>query len=256
MRLPSREYALPGGLVCPIDEVKREIWQEHVVKHPLGVQAIARSAGRDPWNQEGWDVLEPPALTDSDRTALVGAIAELREGKLRCEVPELRGKKVVSNPARLACRDCQPPVVVRCQKLLNAPGAVGERYRDVTESLLRQLSDDDGVQVSVGAFDTALFKALAMPAKLTGVVVLMVGLDDRRATLPIVRINSHNGVRAEFYLQRGRLSWRTTYREVARTRTVSALFSFLSDRPRPTPSLGSVSELCVVARRWWEAHGI
>lgn len=257
MKLPSQEFLLSGGLVCPTNEVDRAVWQEHVVKHPLGVNAIATSGGRASWNLEGWDRLEPPTITESERVELVREIAALADGKLRCEVPEFRGKKAGSDPDSLACLTCQAPVVVRCDKVLNGPAKVGERYRDVTESLLAQLTVEAGVQVTVATFHEALHRLWRTPEKLTEAVVLTVGLDARQAVHAVARISRGDGVRAEFYFERpDRLRWRTTYREFVKTQTGPEKISFLMQGPRPAPALGRVSELCVVARRWWEAHGI
>jgi hypothetical protein len=256
MKVPSQDYALAGGLVCPVHEVDRGVWQEHVVKHPLGVQALAKSEGVAAWNQEGWDRLEPPAVTEGARAELVSLIAALSEGTLRCAVPELRGKKSGSDPERLACRDCQAPIVVRCEKLLHAPGGVGERYRSVTEDLLAGLTGDAGVAIAAEKFHAALRGMWRTPEKLAGAIVLTVGLENRRGARPIARISRYDGVRTELYFEEpDRLRWRTTYREFAKTRTGPLQISFLSDVPRPAPGLGRVSELCVVARRWWESHG-
>lgn len=256
MKLPSRDFLLVGGLACPNSEIDRGVWQEHVVKHPLGVHAIARSFGRDPWTDEGWDKLEPPVVTEEERVNLVRDIAALAEGKLRCEVPEFRGKKAGASLERLACRDCQPPVVARCEKLINAPAGVGVRYTNVTEDLLKELSGENGVQVEAARFHQVLHRLWRSPEKLAGALVLTVGLDGRRAARPVVRISREDGVRAEFYLEEpNRLRWRTTYRAYIQTRTAPQRISFLGDIPRPAPGLGRVSELCVVARRWWEAYG-
>lgn len=255
MKIPSKDFLLTGGLVCPTHEVDRAVWQEHLVKHLLGVGAIARSGGRDPWNLEAWDRLEPAAITERERVDLVRKIAALAEGELRCEVPELRGKKAGSDPERLACRDCQAPVVVHCDRLLNAPGGVGARYRSVTESLLAELGVEASLQVPALAFHQTLHRLWRTPEKLAGALVLTIGLEDRRAARPIARISRHDGVRAEFYFEEpDRLRWRTTYRESAKT--ALRQISFIGDVPRPAPGLGRVSELCVVARRWWEAHGV
>ena len=257
MKLPSRDFLLAGGLVCSARDVDRAVWQEHVVKHLLGVGSIAISRGRDAWNHEAWDRLDPAAVTERERVDLVRGISALAEGKLRCEVPELHGKKRWSDPERLACGECQAPIVVRCDKLLNGPGGVGERYRAVTESLLRQLAGEDAVQITAPRFENAVHRHWRTPEKLAGALLLAVGLDNRRATLPIARINRGDGVRAEFYFEEpDRLRWRTTYREFVKTRSGPQQISFLLQIPRPAPRLGRVSEICLVARRWWETHGI
>lgn len=257
MKVPSRDFSLAGGLLCPSIEIERGVWQEHVVKHPLGVNAIARSAGRDAWNYEGWDQLAPAVVTETERAELLKAIGGLVEGKIRCEVPELRGKKTGSNLERLACRDCEVPVVARCDKLINAPDHVGVRYAAATESLLADLATDAGVQIEPARFHQALHRYWRSPETLAGVVVLTVGLEERRAARPIARISRGDGVRAEFFLEEpNRLRWRTTYRALEQTRTGPQRFGYLIDVPRPVPGLGPLSETCLVARRWWEAHGI
>jgi hypothetical protein len=257
VKAPSRDFVLAGGLICPSREIDRGVWQEHVVKHPLGVNALARSSGRDRWNVEGWDTLAPAVISESERAQLVAGIGALSEGKIRCEVPELRGKKTGSKLDRLACRDCQPPVVAHCSNLMNGPNGIGTRYRDVTESLLAELTSDTGVQVEPARLPEVLTKLWRTPESLAGLVVLTIGLDDHKAARPIARISRGDGVRAEFYLEEPNiLRWRTAYRAAAQAQTGPQRVSFLRDVPRPAPGIGRLSELCVVARRWWEAHGI
>lgn len=256
MKVPAADIRLAGGLVCPSDAVDRAVWQEHVVKHVLGVHAVARSHGRDPWTYEGWTQLDPPTVTELERADLADQIASLAEGKLRCGVPELRGKQKGSNADSLACRDCQAPIIVRCEKLINVPGGVGDRYRNVTDTLLGALSEETGLQIPRPDLLRALHRHWQAPERLDGAVVLTVGVEDRKGTWPIARINRSDGVRAEFYLEQpNRLRWRTTYREMEATRTGPQKISFLSDVARPGPRPTVLSELCVVARHWWEAHG-
>jgi hypothetical protein len=256
MRVPSQEYALAGGLKCLPREVPLGAWLDHVVKHALGVRSIARSEGRDPWHHEGWDRLDPPVVNDADRTTLAAAIGALTEGKLRCEVPELRGKKRGSAPDRLACYECQEPILGRCAKLVATSG-VGDRYRATLEDLLRELSVDGGVQVGRAAFHTAARRFYRTPERIDGVVLLSLGVDDRRSRTPIVRISRSDGVRAEFYLDTPqRMRWRTTYRDALATSAGEGRITFVSDMPFCPSYLSAVSEHCVVARRWWDSHGI
>ncbi len=256
MKLPSRDMRLAGGLVCPARAIDRAAWLEHVVKHPLGVNAIARNSGRDPWNLEGWDRLSPPVVTQAQRDEVLRGIASLREEKLRCEVPELRGKKSGSEPDRLACRKCVVPIVSRCEKLLDADDGVGSRYASVTEELLGALEEGQGVVIAPASFHEAIQRLWRAPERLAGLVVLTIGLDRACAAVPIARISRADGVRAELYFEEpNRLRWRTAYRNAALTRTGPQIVSFVGEVARPSPGL-ALSDLCVVPRRWWEAHGI
>jgi len=257
MKLPSRDLRLAGGLLCPATPIERSVWLEHVTKHPLGVSAIARSRGRDAWNLEGWDRLAPPVISEPQRAELVKGLAGLSEGKQRCEVPEVRGKKSGSDPDRLACRDCTVPIIARCEQLMHVEGGVGQQYAAVIESLLLAVDEGQGLEVAPAKFQQAVHRLWRSPSDLDGLVVLTVGLDDRRAARPIARLSRHDGVRAEFYLEEpNRLRWRTAYRNFVMTRTGPQVVSFLGDVARPAPKLGRVSDLCVVPRRWWETHGI
>ena len=256
MKIPSRQFELAGGLVCPPVEVPRDVWQEHVVKHPLGVEAIARTRGRDPWNREGWDRVDPPVISEPERAEILRAIAALAMGKLRCEVPEIRGKKGGSEGDRLACSVCPPPIVVRCGELLGPPAAVGGRYAAVVDTLLATLANDTGTRVEAARFHEAVGRLWRTPEKLTGLVVLTVGLDARSQTRPIVRVSRDDGVRAEFYLEEPkRMRWRTMYRDQAEVRSAAQRINFLRKVPMPAPRLGPVSDMCVVPRHWWESHG-
>lgn len=255
MRLPNRDYVLEAGLLCPSTSIEQRNWQAHVVKHPLGVGAIARRAGRDGWNTEGWDALEPPVVTERTRERLVGAIANAAQPGQRCGVPELRGRRGGSDPMRLACHDCAPPLLQACDELVNPADGVGTRYADVTEQLLSAVAQGAGVEVSRQDFVRVVHSLWRSPDRLRGLIVLTVGLDPRAARVPVVRLSRDDGVRAEFYLQEpNRLTWRTTYRMAEETRTAAARIGFLMSVPRPAPGLGRLSDLCVVTRRWWESH--
>jgi hypothetical protein len=254
VRLPSRRYELPEGLVCEAIEIQREAWQAHVAKHPLGVWAIARSGRQDAWNAEGWDRLEPPVVTAEQRETLLQKIRGLSEGSLRCEVPELRGKVRGSNPDRLACYDCKAPVIVRCEASLGTADGPGPRYAAVTEQLLAAAEGEALVSTGRAALTMALHRLWQSPHTWKGLIVLSAGVDDRQGAQPIVRITRADGVRAEFYLNASRtLRWRTTYRNPAPA--PAAQLSQLLDFARPSAAVSTLSDRCMVPRPWWETYG-
>jgi hypothetical protein len=193
VRIPSRDLVLAGVLHCPSKEVETSAWQAHLVKHPLGIQAIARSAGRSPWSTEGWDKLDPPVITEAQRGALVRSISALSSGKLRCEVPELRGKKSGSNPDQPACYACRPPIVFQCERLC---AGLGARYAAVTQELLAELAGEAGISISRDAFLRRMYALFRAPADVAGLSVLTFGVDGRRRASAIARMNRLDGVRS------------------------------------------------------------
>ena len=48
MKLPESPRSLPGGLVCPDNDVERRVWQAHLLKHPLGVGGPIERSFRTP----------------------------------------------------------------------------------------------------------------------------------------------------------------------------------------------------------------
>lgn len=250
MKLPSREYSLPEGLRCPVQEIHRANWQAHLVRHPLGVLTLARGGGREGWNREGWDELVPPVVTGAEREALVKKITGLGQGTLRCRVPEFRGKRG-SDPDKVACYDCPPQVAVPCEGILN--GGVGPRYAAVTEALLAAVEAGVAVVHTREVVTRALSRLWNAPDRWQQLVLLTVGMDDRQGMHPIVRITRADGVRAEFYLRGRNLYWRTTYRYVARG--PAARLSFVMAMARPSVLTGHLSDLAAVPRLWWEGVG-
>ncbi len=253
MILPSRDLTLTGGLRCAPAVVTPAVWQEHLMKHPLGVHAIASTRGTAAWNREGWDTTTPPVVAESERADLVRAIGGLSSGKKRCEVPEIRSTGAWSDLRELACKSCPAVLATPCAQLCLE---IGTRYAAVTEELLLAVVEGAGVCVTRGALSTAVFSMWRTPEKLVGLTVLTFGLEKRRRDRPLARLNRHDGVRVEMsFREPNHLSWRTTYREAAAVAASKSQILFLTDYLESADSMGPLSDLCVVARRWWESHG-
>jgi hypothetical protein len=247
MIVPSRNYAVKGGFSFPAREIDLKVGQARVLKHPFGVgDALGR-----PWNREGWDRLEPPVITPSERQTLLAQIASLHVGGHRCAHPEVRGKPAEST-SRFACYECPHLLAARCESLVG-PG-VGERYAEVTEQLLAAVSGDAAVPVPRARYSEVLHRYWREPEQLNGLVVLAVGKEKGQPRLPVAVIIRADGVRADFNIRRsGRLSWRTTYRTIPAN--AATQINLLWDFPQWEPALGKRSERCMVARTWWERHG-
>lgn len=254
MIAPSHDIMLSGGLCCVAAPIAPQVWHEHVVKHPLGVHAIASSRGLAPWNGEGWDKTTPPVVTESERVTLVQKIGGLSSGKMHCGVPEIRGDASWSHLKELACTRCPSPLFVPCERLCRD---VSLRYASVTEELLKEVAEGAGLHVTRELFTRALLRLWRAPEKIEGLTVLTLGLEERRGDRPIARISRHDGVRVEMSFEEpDRLRWRTTYRELAAVKTRVQQISFVSAMLQPADRMGPLSEICVVARHWWETHGI
>ena len=239
-----------------MDTLDRANWQAHLIKHPMGVNAIARSAGREPWNQEGWDRLVPPVVTAAERTQAVEAIASLRHESARCEVPEFQGRRKGTNPENVACTKCRAELVDACFGILGGQVQVGQRYATVTEELVDAVTAGRCAQLGKRKLFLALFSLWQKPEALRGLCVLRFGLDQKSGRSPIVRISRSDGVRTEFYIRGRSLKWRTTYRDILAVSTPAGAMAFLQDPPPPASFLGALSETCAVPRSWWEEYEV
>lgn len=245
IRIPTRGVALPGGLRCAPGEVRVAAWQAHLLKHPLGIAAMRNER---PWNHEAWDVTTPPVVTQEQRERLSGRIVALDPGGDRCQVRELRGARSLEPEP---CYRCQPPLLHQCAALLDEADGVGRRYAAVIDALLAEVAEDRATVVPRLDLTRRLIGATRRPAWIEGGTVLAVGIEGRHPR-PTVRVARGDGTRADFWLNGTDLVWRTTYRlpQVS----VNTRASFLMDHPAPSPSL-SLSDVYVVPRGWWEAHG-
>lgn len=245
IRIPTRGVALPGGLRCAPGEVRVAAWQAHLLKHPLGIGAVRNER---PWNHEAWDVTTPPVVTQEQRERLSGRIVALDPGGDRCQVRELRGAR---SPEAEPCYRCQPSLLQQCAVLLDEADGVGRRYAAVIDALLGEVAEDRAMVVPRPQVFGRLFRGLTRPAWIEAGIVVAVGVEGR-SLAPTVRIARGDGTRADFWLNGTELVWRTTYRlpQVS----VNTRASFLMDHPAPSPSL-SLSDVYVVPRGWWEAHG-
>ena len=245
--VPSGALALAGGLRCSPREVPLAVWQAHLVKHPLGLDALR--SGR-PWNNEGWDTTTPPAVTAEARVRLVERIQALEDGSRRCGVREFRGGHTPAAPED-PCYRCASPLQPRCAAILDEPEGVGRRYAAVTAALLGEFAEQCAIEVPRLALSYRLTAGLRHPSWIEAGLILAAGVEGRKPAA-MVRIARGDGTRADFWLNGRELRWRTTYR--IPQRTVHTRFSFLMDLPAKTPSL-PLSDVYVVPRGWWEAHG-
>lgn len=245
MNLPSTDIALAGGLTCPAAVIPRAQWIAHVVKHPLGLTALARSRTNE-WNGEGWDRLSPPVIAVAARDAVVHDIASLEIRGARCGVPEFQSARDASDLDRLACLTCPAPLAEQCERVLEE---TSRAYATVIQSLLEGFVAEAAIAVRREEFSRRLMRALARRQPWTSLSVLTVGLDDRSKSSVIARISRGDGVRAEFYLRDTTLAWRTTWRKPPAHANEAT--SFLLDHAQPHPR-APLSDLCLVDRRWWE----
>lgn len=247
--VPAQEVRLPGGLVCRPREVDVGVWQAHVVKHPLGLGALWRGGV---WNEEGWDRGPAPAIGNAEREAQIAAMRAL-DTNSRCGVRELRGGNTPVAPKE-PCYVCEAPLVVRCSQVLQAPGAIGSRYRETLEAMLCAVADGESIVVPRLELAKRLMASLNRPGWLEQGLVLAVGSEGTgKNVVPMVRIARGDGTRVDFWLNGGtELAWKTTYRvPQASTHT---RWSFLMKHHDPNPRL-PLSDVYVVARGWWEGHG-
>lgn len=254
MKLPSREYVMPAGFHCSPTEILPEVWQDHVVRHPLGIESTARGA---PWNREGWDRTKPQVISQQRRDRLVAAIAKLRAGAQRCLVPEFSGVAARIAADRV-CMRCTPDLLGSCVRLCHEH-EVGTHYATVVEAMLQAVEDGAGEVVTRRQL-TMRFMSTAGTRKPDARIVVMswgviaAGRTDRL----VARLSRSDGTRAEFYLDPTRQlrQWRTTYRKdvTQRPTTLGAAYAlFLLEFPRVAPVFGELSDWCVVARAWWRS---
>jgi hypothetical protein len=258
MRLPERTYTLPGGFECHPSDIDEGTWQDHVVRHPLGVHSKRIGTGPAPWNLERWEATEPPVITTKRRRELVRQIAELRSDGHGCLVPQLTNRpEPVRAPEVAYCKRCHTAVRDACVRLCHKVDDVGVRYGQIIDELLRAVEDGVGELVTQYELKMRLM-ATTSSDQLDCVVVASWG-SRPHAGSPLLRLSRGDQTRVEFYVEaRKRLRWRTTYRDVASEGTfvrVPKVRRFLTDFPAATSALGALSDRCIVPRLWWrESH--
>lgn len=254
MKLPSRLVTLPNGLRAPARELAPAQWQYHLLKHPLGLHRQLRADGRPlPWDREGWSETAPPVVSGPEREAVFAALSRLEVNGVRCAVPEVHGQPPPKHwQSNYGCRECPAPLAEACAQVAHDQHDVGRRYAEHVQALLEGLEDAHLVP-KIKTF-VALNRAVMRHGAdaLASCVVASAGVATSEDRVSILRASSGHGIRAEFYRNGSELSWRTCYREpaIGGTRAVSFLGKFAS------PTRESVSETCLVARHWWEAHGL
>lgn len=257
MRVPNGTYHLSPGLTCKPFEPPIGVWQDHVIRHVFGTEALFgdQRPGPRPWNAEGWDRLLPPVITADQRPKLVEQILALEVNGARCRVPRLPRESYAGEPPAgwQACQECPVLLATKCE---GTTLQVDTKYRDVVDELLGTLSGTDGKIVSRTDLLRNLVKMWRTPARLAGLVVLSAGLANNERAI-IARASRWDGVRVEFYLQGAVLKWRTTWREVpgGTPRQISFIAEFPEAPSGPArPRLDAAS--CLVPRQWAEVNGV
>jgi hypothetical protein len=247
MKVPSRSFALAGGLViCEPREKTANVVQGHLVKHPIGVTSLVRGGA---WSDEGWDELG--VIDATTRATLISKVLRLRDGLSECSVPEIRGASTSTELPVIACDTCPVALAKACVEL--TASTIGARYFAVLDSLLDAGSTTGAVRIAKDALARHLFGALRSVGTLGDLVVGYAGLDGRSKLRPIVRLNRGDGVRAELWLQEpDKLEWRTLYRDAKAVATPNGRLQFLLDAPPQAKSTMPLSELCFVSRPFWE----
>jgi len=251
MKLPDSPQVLPGGLVCRPKEIARGVWQAHLLKHPLGIGALIDHDGEAPWNLEGWDQLEPPAITQARRDEIVEALGGMGGQGSACRLPEIRGL-IESDKDHLPCYGCAGNALDTCEMLLGTGEAprVAQEYLRVTLELLASVDSVRGKVVARAEFCRKVTSLWRSPDKLVGLTVAHAGtLANGVAILWITRFD---GVQSQYYFEGDDVRWKTTYRE-KRSAPVPQM-NFLLDMKPPLARAGDLSDKCIVPRHWWENH--
>jgi hypothetical protein len=264
MKVPSRAFTLSNGFELHPKEVTLGVWQDHVVRHPLGIYRMA--IGRA-WNDEGWDRMDPPVVSEEQRDQFIAQVPGFSVGARGCGVPafllgaanaapkaKATSKAPVSPPER-PCETCQPPVVTRCANALHGLG-VGPRYGRIIDELAEAVAGEAGVVVPRAEVAKAVTRLWSQPARYDGLVVASLGeLLKGNTKRDVLRISRADGVRAEYYANGARGAWRTTYRGIPAGASGAQRASFVLDVPVSSPRLHPSSDAYVVPRPWWQEHG-
>lgn len=243
MKLPQEAITLPGGIHVPVRTVQVQSFQYHVVKHPLGVDRNARAGSDDP---EGWGTLTPPVVQPGERQAIFSNLAGAG-----CGLPEVRGKKAKrAEAAKYACWECPEPTARACAASTEGEQPVGLRYAAAIEGAVRAL--EDGVVVPRSACLSAIVKNARTAGGLSELAVLTVGMAGG-SPKPLMRIRTGAGLNVEFSLHESGEArvFRTCYRHPGTGIALVCFFTqgMLAKVKHP------LSEMCLVTRPFWEAHG-
>jgi hypothetical protein len=251
---------LPGGFECNPTEIEEGAWQDHIARHVLGAHGKRFGSGPAPWNYEGWDATVPPIITAKMRKDLVRKIGELHSDGRTCLVPQFTNRpEPVRAPDVAYCKRCDTEVRRSCVALCHGSDGVGLRYGELIDDFLQGVEEGRGELVKQYDLKLRLMSTAASKTeKLHEVVVASWGFPPDHPS-PVVRISRGDGTRVEFYATGKQLRWRTTYREGSSDQSKSFALApwarqFLTQFPKETPSLGALSDRCIVPRLWWRNH--
>lgn len=255
--LPQATHTFALGLEWRPAEVDLGAWQDHLLRHPLGLEALfARSTGsRRRWNDEGWDTITPPVITLEERRHILGRIGGLLAAGSRCAIPRLDREDYAGDPPveHRPCKRCPVALATVCGGVVSE---ISERYSAVTEELLASVGGREGYAVSRDRLRARLFGLARERKALEALTVLSVGSRPTRsqaqnaeARPDLVRVQRSDGVRVELYLSGRSMKWRTTYRHAPGPHPLSALLDLA---PATRSAKGALSETCLVPRPWAE----
>ncbi len=250
MRVPQHEYLLEGGLRCRPRDVEPHVAQAHLIKHPVGMGSLhASSIGgmKRSWNEEGWDRTTPPVLTVEQRRELVARIQQLEIDGKRCAVPRVHKEEYggESNNEAECCYQCDRALASAC-----ADTTTHERtaYLATVDDLLECLVEGRAVRVTHAELQARVLSNLRSTSHLVGLVVLAIRPSATQTPRGrIARVSSWHGVRSEFFVEGGTMTWRTTYR--ADTGSPATAYRHLV-----AESFSTLSESVIVPRPWWEGE--
>lgn len=249
MKIPRRDLEYGNGLRLPARNISTQSWQYHVIKHPLGLWRDPPPPNDDP---EGWGKLEPPVTEPGWRNAILKTIRAIEQDGKGCELPEVHRRRPTRDEAQgYACWSCDDRVADRCFGATHGIRPVGRRYADVIHEVLELLTE--GLVVHRHDFWQAVAEAARWPDKLRGLSAMRVMKSELGRKSRLARFLREDGLVVDFRVPaRGATgTWRTTFRSpregVPLAQQFSNLSGLASDR---------LSETCVVARPWWESHGI
>lgn len=257
MKVPAIPYELPKSLRVEPRDIPTRVAQDHVVRHVLGLAALYSESwdGRaTPWDSEGWDRTNPPALDVEHRRDRVQQIGELDVQGQRCRA-KLLGHETYGGAPPLEtrpCEKCPDALVAACADLLRG---ISERYFACVAHALGELSTHGTEVVSIPELWRVATSFHLRPDRLDGLVVGTCGLIARENDqMPYLQLSRIDGVRSHFYLNsRTTLRWRTTFRDPPSG--VADKLSFVLNVPRGAgdPDLPQqLSGRALVPRQWWQ----
>ena len=244
MRLPRTAFALPAeaGMLAEPYDLPARVWQEHLMKHPFGVERAARGA---PWDEEGFGTL---GFSAALRAKTFAAIRRVYVERDTCTLPEV-AFETPNLPERFPCKECPRSLARACEE---KTAEAGQLYALLYEELLAAICGERAQLVSRATLTRSIVQGLVRPYALDGVVTGYVGVDERSRSNLVFRVSRADGLRAELYFDApSGLRFRTLYRDPPKSR--NAALTFLGEA-LPNKINMPLSEVALVSHPFWEAQ--